>query len=73
MDNVNNADNSGEEGLFLPLEECKILYYGLKKNEVLLSTEERMILYRMEKVIYRNLSIQEMESLPESTESKRGK
>ena len=65
MDAVNNGDNCGEEGLFLSLEECKILFYGLKKNEFSLSTEERMILYKMEKVLYRNLSIQEMESLLE--------
>ena len=65
MDNENKTDSCGEEGLFLPLEECKILFYGLKKNEFSLSTEERMILYKLEKVLYRNLSIQEMESLLE--------
>ena len=66
MDTVNNKDSCSGEGLFLSLEECKILFYGLKKNEFKLSTEERMILYKMEKVLYRNLSIQDMESLLES-------
>ena len=71
MDNADTADNRGGEGLFLPLDECKILFSGLKKNEFSLSKEERMILYKMEKVLYRNLTIQEMESLPESTEPSR--
>ena len=71
MDTVNTADSRDGDGLFLPLDDCKILFPGLKKREFSLSTCERMILYKMEKVLCRNLSIEEMESLLESTESKR--
>jgi len=57
----------GEEGIFLSLNDCTALFPGLKRNESSLSNNERLILLRMEKVLYRNLSIQEMEELLERT------
>ena len=55
-----------EAGIFLTLKDCTILFPRLKDNESSLSKEERMIFLRMEKVIYGNLSIREMEELLEN-------
>jgi hypothetical protein len=52
-----------EAGIFLTLKDCTVLFPRLKENESLLSKEERMIFLRMEKVLYGNLSIREMEEL----------
>ena len=57
----------GEEGLFLTLNECKTLFPGLKRNESFLSNDERMIMLKIEKVLYQNLSIQDIEELLERT------
>ena len=54
-----------EEGVFLTLNDCTVLFPGLKKNESSLSKDERIIMLKMEKVLYRNLSIREMEELLE--------
>ena len=56
-------DNNGEEGVFLTLNDCKILFPRLKKSESSLSKDERVIILKMEKVLYRNLSVEEMEEL----------
>ena|GEM_PF-3280995 len=53
----------GEAGLFLSLKDCTILFPALKGNESSLSREERMLMLRIEKVLYGNLSIREMEEL----------
>ena len=60
-----------EAGIFLTLNDCTILFPRLKDNESTLSKEERMIFLRMEKVIYGNLSIREMEELLEKREGKK--
>ena len=56
-----------EEGIFLTLNDCIALFPRLKRNESALSNEERMILVNMEKILYRNLSIQDVERLLEQT------
>jgi hypothetical protein len=57
--------NDAEAGVFLTLNDCSVLFPGLKANESSLSKEERRILHRLEKVLYGNLSIREMEELLE--------
>ena len=57
----------GEEGIFLTLNDCITLFPGLKKNESSLSHDERMILLKIEKLLYGNLSIQDVEELLERT------
>ena len=52
-------------GVFLTLNDCTILFPRLKENEPLLSEKERRLLHRIEKVLYENLSIREMEELLE--------
>lgn len=52
-----------EDVLYLSLNECIALFPGLKEKESSLSKEERKILLRLEKVLYENLSINEMEEL----------
>jgi hypothetical protein len=61
------AENSpvGTPGLFLSLEELCLLFPKLKKNEAHLDVSERALLLRMERVLYENLSIQELETLRE--------
>ena len=63
-------ESNEEAGIFLTLNDCTILFPRLKDNESTLSKEERMIFLRMEKVIYGNLSIREMEELLEKREGK---
>ena len=58
-------DSSGEPGIFLTLNDCAVVFPRLKKNETFLSIEERMLMLRIEKILYGNLSIQEMEELLE--------
>lgn len=53
----------GEEGVFLTLEECTVLFPKLKKNESSLSIDERVIMLKIEKVLYRKLSITDIEEL----------
>ena len=52
-------------GVFLTLNDCTVLFPRFKENESSLSKEERMLLHRIEKVLYGNLSIREMEELLE--------
>ena len=59
-----------EEGVFLALDDCTVLFPILKRNESSLSKDERMIMLRIEKVLYRNLSITDMEELLERIETK---
>ena len=56
-------DDSGEAGVFLSLNDCAILFPRLKKNEPSLSVDERMLMLKIEKVLYGNLSISEIEEL----------
>ena len=56
-------DDDGEAGVFLSLYDCAVLFPALKGNESSLSREERMLMLRIEKVLYGNLSIREMEEL----------
>ena len=58
-------ENIEEAGIFLTLNDCTVLFPRLKDFESSLTKEERMIFLRMEKVIYGNLSIREMEELLE--------
>ena len=48
-------------GAFLSLEELLILLSLFKKNEALLSRQERQILVKIEKILYEHLSIEEIE------------
>ena len=57
----------GEEGIFLTLNDCIALFPGLKRNESVLSNDERTILVKLEKILYRNLSIQDVEKLLEQS------
>jgi len=57
------VDTEREEGVFLALDECTALFPRLKKNESSLSKDERVIMLRIEKILYRNLSITDMEEL----------
>ena len=59
-------DNDRESGVFLSLNDCMILFPRLKESESFLSKGERIILLKMEKVLYANLSIGEMEDLLDS-------
>ncbi|MCL1812061.1 MAG: hypothetical protein FWG29_00915 [Treponema sp.] len=45
----------------LTLEELLVLFPLLKKNEALLSIKERQILVKIEKKLYQQLSIEEIE------------
>jgi len=47
--------------LTLTLEELLVLFPLLKKNEALLSIKERQILVKIEKKLYQQLSIEEIE------------
>ena len=58
-------ENGEEAGVFLTLNDCTVLFPRLKGMESFLSAEERRILHRIEKVLYGNLSIREMEELLE--------
>jgi hypothetical protein len=52
-----------DAGIFLPLEDCITVFPRLKKDESLLAPSEREVLLKLEKVLYRYLSIQEVENL----------
>jgi hypothetical protein len=52
-----------EPGVFLTLEECKALFPYLKRAEDLFADPERRVLIKLEKVLYRYLSVQEAETL----------
>jgi len=56
-------DEGGKAGVFLTLNDCRALYPRLKKIESSLSSEERKILFAIEKLLYGSLSIREMEEL----------
>ena len=60
-----------EAGIFLTLNDCTVLFPRLKDVESSLTKEERLIFLRMEKVIYGNLSIREMEELLEKRAGKK--
>jgi hypothetical protein len=65
-------DNGGEAGVFLSLNDCGALYPRFKENESFLSEDERKVLLRIEKLLYRNLSIGEMEELLERGSARPG-
>ena len=52
-----------EAGVFLSLQDCSLLFPLLKKEEAVVSRELRTIMLKIEKVLYENLSIREMEEL----------
>ena len=58
-------DDDADAGIFLTLNDCTVLFPRLKGSESSLSKEERRVLRRLEKVLYVNLSIREMEELLE--------
>jgi len=49
-------------GIFLTMEELAAIFPRLKKNEAKLDFKERQVLGRMERVLYKNLSIEELEN-----------
>ena len=63
-------DTESEPGFFLSLSDCAVLFPKLKTNESLLSREERNVLLRIEKVLYGNLSVEEMEGLLEQKQTR---
>jgi len=63
-------DTDREAGIFLSLIECTHLFPGLKEKEASLNKDERRILLKIEKVLYDNLSIQEVDELTERNEGK---
>ena len=56
-------DSNGEAGFFFNLDDCKIIFPRLKREEPSLSKGERAILLKIEKVLYGRLSIREIEEL----------
>ena len=65
-------DKEEDAGVFLTLNDCRALYPGLKGNESILSDEERMVLRKIEKVLYGSLSVQEIEELTMKNSSRPG-
>ena len=59
---MENEDKGGA-GIFLSLNDCMVLFPRLKRNESSLSKEERALMLKMEKLLYGNLLIHEMEEL----------
>ena len=51
-----------EPGIFLSLEELLTLFPLLKKNEALLKNSERQLFVKIEKKLYDNISIADLES-----------
>jgi len=49
-------------GIFLTLEDLSLIFSSLKKNEAHLNLEERQVLNRIERLLYKNLSIEEIEN-----------
>jgi len=56
-------DSGAQAGFFFTLDDCKALVPRLKREESFLTKAERAILLKMEKVLYRCLSIDEIEEL----------
>ncbi|MDR0403486.1 MAG: hypothetical protein LBH35_07870 [Treponema sp.] len=50
------------EGVFFSVDELLAVFPRLKRLEAVLKRDERAVLARMEKALYRNLSISEMET-----------
>jgi len=67
------VDNNTEAGIFLTLNECSVLFPRLKRNESSLSVKESAVMLRIEKYLYENLSISEMEELFEGALSGMGR
>ena len=59
-----------EAGVFLSFNDCTALYPRLKENEPFLSREERQVLFKIEQVLYKSFSIDEMEELLEKASSR---
>ena len=60
-------DDIEKTGIFLSLNDCAALYPRLKGSEPLLAEEERVLLLKMEKLLYGVLSVREMEELLEKS------
>jgi len=56
-------DSNGWAGVFLTLDDCKVLFPRLKEKEPYLAKDERAILLKLEKVLYGSLSVTEIEEL----------
>jgi len=61
------------EGLFLSLEDVKVLFTLLKTREYALSNEERQVLAKIEDTLYTRLSVDEAEALLPSPGGKGGR
>jgi len=51
-----------DTGIFLTLEDMAVIFSPLKKNEAQLNLRERQVLNRIERLLYKNLSIEEIEN-----------
>jgi hypothetical protein len=59
--------NPREPGIFFTIEEMLSVFPRLKKNEALLDFSERPVLLKIERFLYQNLSVEELESLSEKS------
>jgi hypothetical protein len=57
-------------GVFFTIKELKALFPRLKKGENILLPAERDILLKIERTLYEQLSVQEMEGLLDTSSSK---
>jgi len=56
-------DNNENTGLYLSLNDCAVIYPRFKGSESFLSEGERMVLLKIEKILYESFSIREIEDL----------
>jgi len=56
------AAAGADTGIFLTVEDLSLLFSSLKKNEAHLNLRERQVLNRIERLLYKNLSIEEIEN-----------
>jgi len=56
-------DSNENTGVYLTLDDCAALYPRFKGDESFLSEKERMVLLKIEKALYGNFSIREIEEL----------
>jgi hypothetical protein len=57
------TDRPEGEGIFLTTEELLSVFPRLKKSEAAMNVSERAVLLRIERLLYRNLSVEELEAL----------
>ncbi len=57
------AEHSKMHGLFLPLDELKLLFSAIKPHEETLPPDAESVLIKIERVLYDHLTIREIELL----------